>query len=453
VKLPDSVPDRWPAPVAAVTHLVAPVITTRRTDHIPLWQAWLVHVFGLALIVAVSVALAAWIDAPRSASIAEIIARAWGSLRDVVAAVRDWEYALFIFGYFILIEAFTMLLALLATPWGARDEQAAETLRRTLQRMLLLTPYIATIVLITGSSIVPVERWIAENYGGGPWSSRPWWVRNSLQINVMKIVAALYWAAWAVLRVSSVGPRAARCVWPPLCERCGYPLTGVSRTGGCPECGTAVQESIGQDRRPGAAWQREPLGIGWAPTAITALIKPTRLAGQLRIWDTRRDHIWFLVVSLALMGLIHAVLVVGYTFPMRWHDPAWTLGVLATQVIVAAIWGAVLPLFPLGLVLLTASLLGAGIRRHDKRTLMPGSMRAACYASALFPLWLLLGWSNFIFVAWLDRRDLLYPIASALGADSELLVVGAVLLVHLGLMIAYVVIAGRITRRLVHVNR
>ncbi len=64
-----------------------------------------------------------------------------------------------------------------------------------------------------------------------------------------------------------------------LCESCGYPIAGISKTGNCPECGTPIPESL-PETRTGSAWQTrirtgKPVAIGaWLTTSWSILRHP-----------------------------------------------------------------------------------------------------------------------------------------------------------------------------------
>jgi hypothetical protein len=100
-----------------------------------------------------------------------------------------------------------------------------------------------------------------------------------------------------------------------LCEKCGYDLTGLPESGNCPECGTPVADSLGENRAP-PAWEQRPSPATFLSTTAAALFRPRRF---YKTFSTRHQtplqplfaHVHWAVASL-LLGT-------AATFHLAWY--------------------------------------------------------------------------------------------------------------------------------------
>ena len=90
-----------------------------------------------------------------------------------------------------------------------------------------------------------------------------------------------------------------------LCERCGYPLSGLEGEPVCPECGLAVTESM-PERRVGTAWQRGASVRAYLRTAIETLVRRRATFHDLRLVVNGRMR-WLLVIHFALATIAPVV--------------------------------------------------------------------------------------------------------------------------------------------------
>jgi hypothetical protein len=64
-----------------------------------------------------------------------------------------------------------------------------------------------------------------------------------------------------------------------LCESCGYVLNGLPDSGRCPECGSPIRDSLGENRAP-PSWEALPVGtasklIGFWKTSAAIILTPS----------------------------------------------------------------------------------------------------------------------------------------------------------------------------------
>ncbi|MBL9001088.1 MAG: hypothetical protein JNK25_08125 [Phycisphaerae bacterium] len=137
----------------------------------------------------------------------------------------------------------------------------------------------------------------------------------------------------------------------PLCEECGYDLTGLMPEGACPECGRPVARSL-PESRPGSPWQFSPGSVSWLRTNLAVLRGPAELFASVRI--DPRGGASLLVLNVLLAALLLAAPWTGTLIgdpirggrgggPMRelltfgWVFPAQVLGIAAFLVLLTMI--------------------------------------------------------------------------------------------------------------------
>ena len=156
-------------------------------------------------------------------------------------------------GFLPLAELGLVALAILAMPWCAGGDSTGSVFKRSLKNV-----YWATTLLIPGTLAYLAVCMLAPSFAIGR-------VRGIAE--QMVLLATLVMTGVAVFLVAralavGAGRYVGEPVGPafaprePLCERCGYRITGLPLTGRCPECGTPVRDSLPGGGRQLTAWQR-----------------------------------------------------------------------------------------------------------------------------------------------------------------------------------------------------
>jgi hypothetical protein len=477
--------------MALLTAGIMPARTARRTDHVGYVRAWLVHVVSIiaavplwlvALLVvqdletltfehvadelsaAVSAAIGLWFRSPRSTALT------W----TVVLAATELVF---------LLDAFWVMA------WGAADEPLRSSFGRTLRRLWLHTAHLPAAglllcimlpVLTYGSTLTRPQRprppppsvapdspqWRAhekkldEYYtakdrysyavtytAGLGWLGRHWEETKSLLF-----FGVTAWWLWGVFRTVGA-PRADDfSPRPPLCERCGYNLTGARIEGRCPECGTPVAASLNLDNRPGAPWERAA-ELGWLPAwwrcCVDSCVRPQAFGRQLKAYSEPDYQRWFLATC---MIAAFGVGTIGYfggsvLFP---HEaggsvPLTSLGL--TALLVGGVAAAALPV----LASLAAALVGMAYRSGSRRNLLPAAMQAACYSGAYILAW-------FVGMAALTAYATTFysplgALARALRISQDNLGFGAWIMLNVVAFLVYVGLIARITGAMRYANK
>lgn len=330
-----------------------------------------------------------------------------------------------ILGSVMAVECGFVLVAILLMPWGARMERKRDTFRHALRRCWLQSPAIVLGILVFGLVVLPVgdarSRWFENHSNSAPflytppaqpigvattspewkeyqeqldaYNSRwqkhwdevhrtmPWYVRHSQFIAPLMGIGLVVFLIWGQLRAAGAPRSHVPVDQPPLCETCGYDLTGSDAQGRCPECGTPVADSLQPDRRIGPPWeQRRSLKLwpAWCETA-GLIWRPDQLGRTLHVGEGPTDHRSFLSMTLVIAGIIFGVtfcLLMTIGKLLTEDGPDFDLAFLFLATFVASVFSTGCLL----LVLLVA--LGIGfLRLEQRRTLFPAAIQAACYLS------------------------------------------------------------------------
>jgi hypothetical protein len=121
-----------------------------------------------------------------------------------------------------------------------------------------------------------------------------------------------------------------------LCESCGYVLNGLPRDSRCPECGTEIASSTGEERKL-PAW--EALGgpggrlAGFVRTSLQVLFQPTRFFRHLATRGDPGPALRFARVHWVLVSLAFGVAAYGHmAWQYQWLVPGqrrlWVLALL-----------------------------------------------------------------------------------------------------------------------------
>ena len=498
---------RWPAVTALLTAGILPATTARPTAHVGLAGALAVHVLVVASTGLLILFVAAWVylgarvrDGETAGPIR--FTAICSTMVEVPAEVNrtrkdPWAFLKMVGGSLAATEIGVLALAVLVTPWGARDERERSSFRRALCRTWMHTPHALLATALFCMAMLPLlfEResarqawmrqrpvglklvrgspaWEAHGADLGKWSRAPdrwpWRVRHAERAATFGLFAALTWYVWALLRSVGVRTAAPAVEHPPLCELCGYNLTRASPEGRCPECGEPVSASLEPEARPGAPWERRSQ-VGWWRAwwrcAIDPIVRPTRFGLQLRASGATTAYRSFLAMHLVGVGLVGGGLALWWQRAgpvgsaaggrvirlgidsFQPHGLYFEMGAGAGLLIGCFLSGGVL-----AATLLVAGLVALFYRERAGRNLIPVSMQAASYLSVF-----LLFWTAFAFgldaaiiaasLHWIGEPH----VAALAGYAPHLL--GAWALPNFICLVVYVWLAARITSAARYANR
>lgn len=321
-------------------------------------------------------------------------------LGQVIDEITRWprEFLIGLSITVLVVESFAFGLALLLTPWGARDEKLRSSLYHAMRAVWLQSVGFA---LATTTWIVCFAAWEhrgMERWYGSDWSTRPWYIRQSDEIAGYLICGLYLWVFWTFLR--AVGAREVKppADAPPTCQGCGYNLTGSAAEGLCPECGESVQASLGPEGRPGVRWERRgdlTRRQAWWQTSWQAIRQPGVLGRETRLYSPADGHRRFMLLQMCAAGLVGLLCacawMAGYMmtstygwaianqgFDSVWEDFIW---------LTAPMSGIIGGLSLLALSLLFAGLMGLSFTWGSGRNALPVAMRCAAYLSGFVTLW------------------------------------------------------------------
>ncbi|MEM9789785.1 MAG: hypothetical protein AAF842_05190 [Planctomycetota bacterium] len=243
------------------------------------------------------------------------------------------------------------------------------------------------------------------------------------------------------LWLSAPHERRRLCLCPPLCDRCGYLLSGVTDQPDCPECGHPVRASLGPTERDGAEADR-PVGLlaamdrgwrtYWTPVAMGRRYRLGAPIGGMRrlayssMWLT--SVICGPVLMFTIDGLVRIGEFAGYTRPDASYQATFVAGPMLGAVIA------------LGIVVLCVAFGGGCDPRYNaklKRNNCRVALQAAISMMPLMPLgiWLImlatlasiaasLAWLGPVF-AWLGLPPE-FPLPSIVAAGVYLVLLAGV---------------------------
>jgi hypothetical protein len=440
---------RYSATHACLVALIRPVRAVTRGDHLPLWKAWLVHVVGAVMVVGVSLVLTAWSDVQGTATpiqVAEVLLNMLAEMADEFQYVAMWIGLIFTV---LFVEFATGLAALGAMSWCAREEKYLASYGRSLRRLLLVTPHAAMVVALVGGVIVWIERM--------PWDYAELFSTAEL-ITMLSLAKGGLWLLWIMLAALGCQVAPAMCRWPARCEGCGYQLTGIDASQNCPECGLAIDKTLGAWVRPGIVGTS---GFGrLLRQTYNAIRRPTAFGTRMHVISPDTGHRRNLIATIVLLMLTSPI-GFGLMFMVATatraatgaHDytPDWNE--LAYLSIGVGTWiGLMMTATTVGLALGGATLLGMLEGWRHGRNMMPAAIRAACYLSGFAVAWSLVFWCNMAVFVVVMELDVLSPISARYNIASEEIVLtwhGIVL--GLGLVI-YLALIGRATHAARYAN-
>ena len=419
---------RWPAIATLLTSWLMPATTARRTAHVSLGKAYGIHWLVVLLTTGVvfvlgSVAAADYGRGSVLRVLAEV-SKLLDEISDDIAQNPSTSIAV-IAGIVVGVELLFVVLALLATPLGARDEPMRSSVANALRRTWLQTPHLLPAAVLIGACLIGVSAAVISWRSGNRtpdvrfpdppspptnqppksqawknyeealrahheetlalWNAYrrglPWYVDHDEELMTYGCFAVATWFLWALFRsvaARRAGPPIER---PPLCEACGYNLTAAPMDGRCSECGQPVAMSLGPDVRPGVAWQRRREIGRWRAgrqCAQDAVFRPTSFGRQIQLTADGSDHRRFLVLHIPLFFLVGAFGVLCFALidfrgrPFREPEVVY---------IVAPLLGYISAVLLLIIVLGTTWLVALYYRFADGRNLLNASTQMAVYLS------------------------------------------------------------------------
>jgi hypothetical protein len=470
---------RWPAALAFLMAWWMPATTARRMQHVSLARAYAVHFAAVVLGALLIGSVVAWQASGKSgqgfgfvgAGIVESarqLTRTPGRLASTIA------------GGLALTEFGAVLLAFMVAAWGARDEglwaSVANSLRWTWLQTTHLLPLVALIGILAVSIDHARDEWLARraeirlmesaaegSAGAGTASvraaalrewvrSRPWPEQNEVEIIGYACFIGATWFLWALLRGVGARRDPPPVPRPPLCEACGYILTGVTGESQCPECGEPLANSLGPDARPGTLWeQRREVGFrrAWWRCCVDPVMRPLWFGRQVRLTSSRRDCRWFLAMHLVPIFLLGAVglmsgypLITGYGWPFRLPYIFLAVGPLG---------GYLCALGMFFFALAAAGLVGAWFWLRDERNLMAGTLQVAAYLSGFLVVWTVVAVVTGLAIG--PWQYLLGGLAKRLHADTQSVAFLCWLPANLAFALEYFSFLARATTGLRYANR
>lgn len=333
--------------------------------------AWLVHLLGLLVFVTFSLIVALLNPLWLSYTDGQYVGT-WQFSNPLIGVSLTAADLVGLFFGFVFLEIGWVICAAVSMAWGARDESIRESFVRALHHLWLLTPCLAMILVAIqlASDALMSLRLLGWDLWGGSYSLTGYqlWVI----IEVMVVYGGAVWAIGLVLRALDVGRPGPACRWPPMCEGCGYNLMGTDRAGGCPECGTAVADSIDPDARRG-------VGPGFS---FRGILKPSAIGKQTPLLTRPPGLGWLLtqyMLTVLLLAILFVVIVVLFVLLVVEGNPIDLIHHLPSLLSAGLLIGGWVTGCSLVLTLLGASCIGAIQSVHNKRNLMPVAMVAAVH--------------------------------------------------------------------------
>ncbi len=430
---------RWPAWKVFFTGAWRPATTARRTQHVTLKKAWLVHFVAAILailLVSFLVSLEETFGDERNVLAIWLDDFAEGVVRGIVTYPLEVTVVTGLVA--LSVEAGFLVLAFLLMPWGAADEKMRSSYASALRQCWLHSADALPIILLVSAVIIPFS-WANESfYRNNPnwyeqinaqmpaypqltttnpttqqleehnkamdeWNDQysrlwreaqrrqPWYVRFGEEIVGYSCFMAVAWLVWILLRAVGARRNITPIPRPPTCEFCGYNLLVTPMDSRCPECGEPVLHSLGSDVRPGTPWERRrDVGFlkAWWRCSVDAIFRPQTIGRQIRLITPGAAHRWFFVSYLPLFFIIGYAFIFGMVIGMYWATGNNEEILNAEGFLLAGpAFGCINGISVLAILLLAAGLVGVYYRIFEKRNLLSGTIQAACYLNAYIVFW------------------------------------------------------------------
>jgi hypothetical protein len=419
---------------------------------------------------------------------------------ELVQEYERWpnEFWLAVLGTFLAIEGSALLTGFLAAGWAAADEPFRASLVAGVRRTWLGTSLLLPAILFVSGVGTTVDqaqmRWqqawavhwptLPERppnlqRGSPEWDefqakieehrwayqqarreyerTKPWYVRHAAVIIAAALSLALAWAIWTWLRGASAERELPPREHPPWCEWCGYNLTHASAEGRCPECGQAIEVSLGPHLRPGSPWEdRAAVGRwrAWRQCAWEAMARPLAFGRRLRLRTRVTAHGAFLATCILPLIACAWVGWLGFYAAVEGDPFAAGRRDLLGMFLMMAVFTAA---FLLAVLCLVALLVGAGYAYRDRRNLLPVTIQAAAYLAPFLMLWTLFAGFAAVAVVLLEpvyeRVNALLGWGRFMGFGPYWLQLTSWVLANLACLLLYIHLVTRITSAARYANR
>lgn len=280
-------------------------------------RAWAAHFIALFLAVVLPILIVAgfeWLHGFGLHELRKAAALGVVSIASVLASVPAGYLAFVVFGPIPALQIVLILLAILLMPWCAGGDSAWSVFKRCLKNVYWSTTYWPLIAVAVAWCIAEGNR---ENS----------WLKGYRDLTLIAIAlfltgtpVFLWIRALLVGAGRYVGPAVGPAFKPrePLCDKCGYCITGLGLAANCPECGEPVRESLPGGRRKPTLWQQysfQPRGILEAARLQWTILRDRSFFERLPVHEghAAARHFWWATL---LFLLVAVMLVCWVIFPI-----------------------------------------------------------------------------------------------------------------------------------------
>lgn len=257
-------------------------------------------------------------------------------------SVPWWVVVLIVIGPPLGLELILVMQAVLLMPWCAGGDAAWSVFKRSFKNVSWSTTLLPLITLAIG--------WLIEiSNQKDTWFNL---LDDMTMLGVILVTTAvptvLYLRALLIGASRYVGSADGPAFRPrePLCDECGYRLTGLPTSAHCPECGLSVADSLPGGRRRPTVWQEhefsprglaEAIRMQWRVLRYPIFFERLPVQGEL----TSARHFWWLTFMFILLVLLGASWLItnALRYGLSWGES----DVLLPRILVA-ILGTLLPL-------------------------------------------------------------------------------------------------------------
>ena len=224
---------RWPAMTVFVTAWLLPAMTARRTGHVSLMNAWLIHLLAALLTILLIMLLVAWAEPGRGVRHIDEAFIEFVLMIDQIAeqfARHPYVWSAVLAGIILSIEIGHLLLAMLVMPWGAHDEPMRDSYRNAVRHTWLRTAHVLPCVLLVGTVAAVLydleAKWVYADPGRSLFwgTDPPWYVAHTEACIVQAGFIAALWLLWGLFRAVGASRPTPPIERPPMCDVCGYNL-------------------------------------------------------------------------------------------------------------------------------------------------------------------------------------------------------------------------------------